>query len=78
MEGGKPQGRRKTRVGVVVSDKMDKTVVVAFDTIDQLLELEVVARKVHTIHSHSLSFKRLPMWLNSIFSQEIDVFVRLE
>jgi len=31
MEGGKPQGRRKTRVGVVVSDKMDKTVVVAID-----------------------------------------------
>lgn len=27
----KPQGRRKTRVGYVVSDKMDKTVVVAID-----------------------------------------------
>jgi small subunit ribosomal protein S17 len=31
MAGGKPEGRRKTRVGYVVSDKMDKTVVVAID-----------------------------------------------
>jgi|JI71714CRNA_FD_contig_61_2882572_length_575_multi_2_in_0_out_0_2 small subunit ribosomal protein S17 len=28
-EAVKPQGRRKTRVGIVVSDKMDKTVVIA-------------------------------------------------
>lgn len=31
VAGEKPQGRRKTRVGYVVSDKMDKTVVVAID-----------------------------------------------
>jgi small subunit ribosomal protein S17 len=27
----KPQGRRKTRIGRVVSDKMDKTIVVAIE-----------------------------------------------
>jgi len=29
--GARPRGRRKTREGLVVSDKMDKTVVVAID-----------------------------------------------
>lgn len=29
--GKKPQGRRKTRIGYVVSNKMDKTVVVALE-----------------------------------------------
>lgn len=31
------RGMRKTRIGVVVSDKMDKTVVVAVETLVQLI-----------------------------------------
>jgi small subunit ribosomal protein S17 len=31
QDGGKPRGRRKVREGIVVSDKMDKTVVVRIE-----------------------------------------------
>ena len=34
--------------------------VMAFDTFNQLSELEIVAVKVHTNHSHGLMLKRLP------------------
>lgn len=52
MAGGKPMGRRKTRVGYVVSDKMDKTVVVAIDkkVLHPVFKKYVKRRTKHKAH----------------------------
>lgn len=46
------RGRRKTRVGVVVSDKMDKTVVVAVRTTMRHPLYGKIVRRVSKIKAH--------------------------
>ena len=46
------QGQRKTKVGRVVSDKMDKTIVVRVDTVKAHPRYKKVVRRSAKFHAH--------------------------
>ena len=46
------RGRRKTRVGLIVSDKMDKTIVVRVDSIKAHRRYKKVVRRSSKFHAH--------------------------
>ena len=48
----KPRGERKVRTGVVVSDKMDKTVVVAVEDVRQHRLYGKRVRRTTKLHAH--------------------------
>jgi small subunit ribosomal protein S17 len=51
----KPRGRRQERRGVVVSDAMDKTIVVKVDTIKAHPRYKKIVRRSAKFHAHDES-----------------------
>jgi len=51
----KPRGRRQERRGVVVSDAMDKTIVVKVDTIKAHPRYKKIVRRSTKFHAHDAS-----------------------
>ena len=51
----KPRGRRQERRGVVVSDAMDKTIVVKVDTIKSHRRYKKIVRRSTKFHAHDES-----------------------
>lgn len=48
----KQRGKRKTKIGVVISDKMDKTIVVSIERLELHRQYKKYVRKVTKVKAH--------------------------